>query len=55
MHVRRGECVAKFWIVPDVSVENSYGFRGSELNELMEVIEEHRAMIERRWHEYFGD
>lgn len=54
VHVRKGECVAKFWIVPEVSLDEAYGFSSSELHEIMKVVEENRELIERRWNEYFS-
>jgi len=55
VHVRKGECVAKFWVAPTVSLADSYGFDSSELRELLDVVEKNKEMIERCWHEYFGD
>lgn len=55
IHVRRGECVAKFWTEPLVTLDEAYGFRASELREISDAIEENKELIERYWHEYFGD
>ena len=55
VHVRKGEYVAKFWINPVVTLEDAYGFRASELREIADVVEENRELIERCWHEHFGD
>ncbi|MCP4344708.1 MAG: DUF4160 domain-containing protein [Desulfobacterales bacterium] len=54
IHVRKGDAVAKFWIVPDISVAESYGMSASELRELMHVIEKEKAKIERYWNEHFN-
>ena len=55
VHVRKGECVAKFWINPVVTLEDAYGFHATELREISDVVEENRDLIERCWHEHFGD
>ena len=55
IHVRKGECVAKFWIDPIVTLDEAYGFHSSELREIGDVVLENREMIERCWHERFGD
>ena len=55
VHVRKGECVAKFWIKPVVALDDAYGFHASELREIADVIEENQELIERCWHEHFGD
>ncbi len=54
IHVRKGEAVAKFWIVPDISVAESYGMSASELRELMHVIEKEKVKIEEFWNEHFN-
>ncbi|MFN8946605.1 MAG: DUF4160 domain-containing protein [Alphaproteobacteria bacterium] len=53
IHVRRGEATAKFWLNPP-HVADSYGFSASELRQLSAVVDEHKAFIERAWHEHFG-
>ena len=53
IHVENAEKVAKFWLNP-VELARSYGFRSHELNELHQMVEEHRDLFEEKWHEYFG-
>jgi len=53
IHVRHGERVAKFWLVPEVALAGAWGMAASELNELRKVVEEHRDEFERAWHEHF--
>jgi len=47
--------VAKYWIDPVVALEEAYGFHSTELREISEVIFQNRDLIERCWHERFGD
>lgn len=54
IHVRSGNAVAKFWIVPEVRLAASYGLNSGELAELSGITSENRELFERRWHEYFG-
>ena len=54
IHVRKGEAVAKFWLVPEVRLAESYGMSGPELTELAQVVGENREIIERAWNEFFG-
>jgi hypothetical protein len=54
IHVRRGEAVAKFWIFPQVSLEESYGMSPSELRELAGFIENNKEFVRRRWDESFS-
>lgn len=54
VHVRKDDCIAKFWIVPEVVLQESYGFSSIELRELLKIAEENKRLIERCWHEYFG-
>jgi hypothetical protein len=53
IHARKGEAVAKFWLVPEVCLAESYAMSSSELRELITVIEENRDAIERYWYEHF--
>lgn len=54
IHVRKEECQAKFWLVPEVSLDESYGFSAAELHELLKVVAANREMMEEKWHEHFG-
>jgi hypothetical protein len=54
VHVRKDECVAKFWVEPEVVLQESYGFSSIELRELLKIVEENKSLVERRWYEYFG-
>lgn len=55
IHVRKGGARAKFWLDSHVGIAYSYGMKSKELKELLTVIEENKELIERSWHEYFGD
>ena len=54
IHALRGEAEAKFWMTPSVRVADSVGFNARTLVELVAVVERHRDVIERAWHEHFG-
>ncbi len=54
IHVLRGDCEAKLWVEPDVSVAESFGFTRRELTELTRIVLERRDEIKRDWHEHFG-
>ncbi|MBP2291098.1 DUF4160 domain-containing protein [Azospirillum rugosum] len=54
IHADRQGAEAKFWIFPDVLVAESTGFDRRALTELVRVVEQRRAEIERAWHEHFG-
>jgi hypothetical protein len=54
IHVRRGEAVAKFRMLPQVSLAESHRMSLHEIRELMLIAEEHRDLIERFWNEHFG-
>ena len=53
IHVERAEAYAKFWLSP-VTLAASHGFRSGELAELRRLTEEHRALFQERWDEFFG-
>ncbi len=54
IHADAPDGEAKFWLRPQVRVAESVGFSRQALLELIEVVEQHRAEIERAWHEHFG-
>lgn len=54
IHVRKGQSLAKLWLIPYPSVASSYGLSAHELKELLDVAVQHKDEIERYWNEYFG-
>ena len=54
IHVRKGRDDAKFWLQPEVVVASSRGFPPRVLSQLIAVIEDRRAEIERAWHDFFS-
>ncbi|MEW6132848.1 MAG: DUF4160 domain-containing protein [Pseudomonadota bacterium] len=54
IHIPKGEAVAKFWLVPEVKLADSYGMSGHELTELAGVVRDNREIIESTWNEFFG-
>jgi hypothetical protein len=52
IHVESGGYYAKFWLRP-ITVARSVGYNARELRKLRELVEEHRDLIEAKWHEYF--
>jgi len=54
IHVRKGENLAKYWIIPFISLAESYGFNSPELNEIQKFIEENKKTFKEKWNEYFG-
>ena len=55
IHVKGGGRDAKIWIVPEVSVADSYGFNPKELSTILRVVTDNRDAILRAWHEHFGN
>ena len=53
IHVRKDSKLAKFWIEPDVTLADSYGFSASELNSIARMINNRKSEIEDAWHEHF--
>lgn len=54
VHIRKGSQVAKFWVVPDVSLASSWGMTARELNRLEEKVRDVQSLIEERWNEHFN-
>ncbi len=54
VHVRGGGGDAKFWFKPQVLLADSAGLDARTLKELLGVVEQNVAQIERSWNEHFG-
>lgn len=54
IHVRRGRSKAKFWLLPDVRLARSERMPRHELNAVSRSVNEHRALLLEKWHEFFN-
>ena len=54
IHVRKGSNIAKFWIIPDITLDSSWGMNSKELSNLEKVIEENKKLILEKWDEHFS-
>ena len=54
IHVRKDSKIAKFWILPEVRIDSSWGMSSKELKILEEKILEKRSFIEEKWNEFFN-
>jgi len=54
IHVRKGSNLAKFWVDPEISLANNYGFVSKELNGFKVKIGENKELIKEKWHEHFN-
>ncbi len=54
IHVERDQNIAKLWLDP-VRLQRSGGFNRSEVNRIINLVEEHRVRLLESWKEYFSD
>lgn len=54
VHAVGEEGEAKFWLRPAAHVAWSDGLSATTLRELTAEVQRQSALIERKWHEYFG-
>ncbi len=54
IHVRKERNLAKFWILPEVALADSYGFSSKELNNVRRIIDNNKGRIEEAWNEHFN-
>jgi hypothetical protein len=54
IHVRCHGARAKFWLNPVALAEN-IGFAAHELSEMTRVVGDNQDVIEKAWHEHFGE
>jgi Domain of unknown function (DUF4160) len=55
VHVMGAGGDAKFWLRPQVALADSDGLDARTLRELLRVVEDNAALIERAWNEHFGN
>lgn len=49
MHVDRENKIAKFWIVPVVSLENNHGYSRKELRDIEQLVRENLEILRNEW------
>lgn len=54
VHIRRDDCMVKFWIRP-VRLAVNYGYSPKELRVIEKLVEENQDEIEIKWNEFFID
>lgn len=54
VHVREGRSTAKFWLRPDVRLEDNRGFPKKVISQLISIIKERAEEIEDAWNQYFA-
>lgn len=52
VHVRSGDGVASFWLVP-VRTRDFQAYTPREVERIRRIVVEHRDLLLRRWHEFF--
>jgi hypothetical protein len=55
IHIRKGGAVAKFWVLPEVRVAESYDMSPAELRELSQIVNDNKELIARKWNEFFPE
>ena len=53
IHIKAGEDEAKFWLDP-IALAANYGFNGRELNQIKQLVAQHRVEFLEAWNEHFG-
>ncbi len=53
VHVEREDNIAKVWLDP-VRLQNSGGFKRSEINRILLIINEHQYELLEAWNDYFS-
>ncbi len=54
IHVRIDRDEAKFWLSPNVRLAYNRGLSGKVLNRVQQLVEDHRAELERAWNVFFS-
>ncbi len=54
IHVDKGGAKAKYWILPKIAEEYSYGFKGRERKEIKKLVIENAGKIIEHWNKFFA-
>ncbi len=54
VHVRKNKSIAKYWLLPEVTLDSSWGMSSKELNLLQKKIIENQNLIQEEWNEFFS-
>ena len=54
IHVFCADGEAKFWIFPEIELEKKYGLTEKQINEVINIIENHKDEIKKAWEKHFG-
>ena len=44
IHIRHGELIAKFWILPEIGLAENLGFTTGQLSEILQLIDENHGL-----------
>lgn len=53
IHVKARGNEAKFWL-DSIRLAANYGFKAHELQEIQDIVREHKAILTEAWREYLG-
>lgn len=53
IHVRKGNGLAKFWVDPQIRLDQSIDFSAKELRFLEHLVYDNQNLIREAWHEFF--
>ena len=54
IHIENEDNIAKVWLDP-IRLQNSGGFKRSEINRILLIINEHEFELLEAWNDYFSD
>jgi hypothetical protein len=54
VHIKGGGRDAKIWLVPEISIADSYGFNPRELSNILRIISANRELLLSAWHDRFS-
>jgi hypothetical protein len=53
IHVEKAGATAKFWLLPEIAEEYSYGFSGKQKKEIRQTILNNLETFKKAWYEHF--
>ncbi|MCD4676142.1 MAG: DUF4160 domain-containing protein [Desulfobacula sp.] len=54
VHIEREDNIAKIWLDP-IRLQNSGGFKRSELSSILSIIKDHKRELMEAWDDYFDN
>ena len=54
VHVQSAEAEAKFWMEPEIELDENFGFPDREVGRILKLLKERQNEIRQAWNQHFS-